>query len=106
MNIRTDTDAWMQNGIWGILNRSIFLAPRFSGKTMVFFTFSYLAMITIFLIMAANPFGSAKSPDFGIGPESISGSNQVATGPASTIPVQVPEVPVPAAPYIIVDPSE
>ena len=106
MNIPMDTNIGIQKGIPGNLIRSIFLAPRFSGKTVILFTFAYLTMITIFLIMAANPFGPETSLDFGVGPKTTSPSNQVATGALSTILVQILEVPIPAVPYIIFDPAD
>ena len=105
MNIPMDTNTGMQMGIPGNLIRSIFLAPRFSGKTVMLFTFAYLTMITIFLIMAANPFGPETSLDFGVGPKTILVSNQVATGAFSAVLPQIPEVPIPAVPYIIFDPA-
>ena len=105
MNIPMDTNTGMQKGIPGNLIRSIFLSPRSSGKTVMLFTFAYLTMITSFWIVAANPFGPETSLDFGVGPKTVSASNQVATGASSTIPVQIPEVPIPAVPYIIFDPA-
>ena len=106
MNIPMDTNTGMQKGIPGDLIRSIPLAPRFSGKTVMLFTFVHLTMITIILIMAANPFGPETSLDFRVGPKTISASDQVATGAFSTIPVQIPQVPIPAVPYIIFDSAD
>lgn len=105
MNIPLGTNTGMQKGIPGDLIRSIFLAPRISGKTVMLFTFAYLTMITIVLIMAASPFGPETSLDFRVGPKTISASDQVATGAFSTISVQIPEVPISAVRYIIIDPA-
>ena len=86
------------------MNRWLFWAPRFSGKIILLFAFAYLAMITSFIIMAAMPFGSATTLDFGVDPKTDWASTQVATRAPSTVPVHFCEVRIPAAPYIIIDP--
>lgn len=86
------------------MNRWLFVAPRFSRKIIMLFTFAYLAMIASFLVMEAKPFESATSLDCVAGPKTDSASTQVATGTCSTVMVQICEVRIPAAPYIIIDP--
>ncbi|MQF87951.1 MAG: hypothetical protein FI737_02515 [SAR202 cluster bacterium] len=76
------------------MKRSMFLAPKFSGKAITAMVFGYLAMVTIILIMTANPFQSAASLDFG---------PQAAEASVQTVVVEIPAVHVPAAPYIIIE---
>jgi hypothetical protein len=75
------------------MKRSMFLAPKLSGKAITAMVFGYLAMVTIILVMTANPFQSTTSLDFG--PQNAEASVQ-------TVVVEIPAVQVPAAPYIII----
>ena len=86
------------------MNRWLLVAPQFSGKSILLFTFAYLVMIMSFIIMAAMPFESATTLDFGVDPKTVRASTQVATRTPSTVPVHFCEVRIPAAPYIIIDP--
>ncbi|MCH8802023.1 MAG: hypothetical protein IH963_14065 [Chloroflexi bacterium] len=85
-----------QNSKGNDMKRSMFLAPHLSGKAITAMVFGYLAMVTMILIMTANPFQSAASLD--LGPQSASASVQ-------TVVVEIPSVQVPAAPYIIIEPA-
>ena len=78
------------------MKRSMFLAPRFSGKAITAMGFGYLAMVTMILIMTANPFQSTASLHFG---------PQAAVASVQTVVVEIPSVQVPAAPYIIIGPA-
>ena len=75
------------------MKRSMFLAPKFSGKAITTMVFGYLAMVTVILIMTANPFQSTASLDFG---------PQTAEASVQTVVVEIPAVQVPAAPYLII----
>ena len=79
------------------MKRSMFLAPQLSRKAITAMVFGYLAMVTVILIMTANPFQSTASLDFG--PQSAAASVQ-------TVVVDIPLVQVPAAPYIIIEPAK
>ncbi len=92
-NIQMNTGTETQNQRGSFMKRSMFLAPQFSRKTITMFVFAYLAMVSVILVMSANPFQSTASLDFGA--QSASASSQ-------TIVVEIPAVQVPAAPYIIV----
>lgn len=85
-----------QNEKGNEMKRSMFLAPQFSGKAITAMVFGYLAMVTVILIMTANPFQSTASLDFG--PQSAEAS-------VKTVVVEIPAVQVPAAPYIIIGPA-
>lgn len=75
------------------MKRSMFLAPQLTGKTITKMIFGYLAMVTFVLVMTANPFQSTASLDFR--PQTVEAS-------MNTVVVEIPEVQVPAAPYIII----
>ncbi|MCH8893344.1 MAG: hypothetical protein J4N86_07960 [Chloroflexi bacterium] len=92
----TQTNIQGNNSNGNEMKRSMFLAPRFSGKAITMMVFGYLAMVTMILIMTANPFQSTASLDFG--PQSAEASVQ-------TVVVEIPSVQVPAAPYIIIEPA-
>ena len=72
------------------------LAPQFSTTTITMFVFGYLAMVTVILIMTANPSQSTAPLDFG--PQSVAASTH-------TVAVEIPVVQIPAAPYLIVEPA-
>lgn len=95
-NIQMNTKARAQNGKGDNMNRSMFLAPQLSAKTITMLVFAYLAVVTIVLIMSSNPFESATSLDIGLFPKTVSASTQA-------VMVEIPEVRVPKAPYIIVE---
>jgi hypothetical protein len=78
------------------MKRSMFVAPKFSGKAITAMVFGYLAMVTMILIMTANPFQSSASLDFG---------PQAAGASVQTVVVEIPSVQIPAAPYIIIEPA-
>ena len=92
----TQTNIQGNNSNGNEMKRSMFLAPLFSGKAITMMVFGYLAMVTMILIMTANPFQSTASLDFG--PQSAEASVQ-------TVVVEIPSVQVPAAPYIIIEPA-
>lgn len=83
-----------QNSKGNEMKRSMFLAPKLSGKAITAMVFGYLAMVTVILIMTANPFQSTASLDFG--PQSAKAS-------VKTVVVEIPAVQIPAAPYIIIE---
>ena len=85
-----------QNSKGNDMKRSLFLAPLFSGKAITMMVFGYLAMVTVILVMTANPFQSAASLD--LGPQTVSASVQ-------TVVVEIPSVQIPAAPFIIIEPA-
>ena len=95
-NIQGNTGNNDQNEKGNDMKRSMFLAPKFSGKAITAMVFGYLAMVTVIMIMTANPFQSTASLDFG--PRSAEASMQ-------TVVVEIPVVQVPAAPYIIIEPA-
>ncbi|MCH2512472.1 MAG: hypothetical protein DSY79_01065 [Chloroflexi bacterium] len=92
-NIQGNTGNNNQNEKGNEMKRSMFLAPQFSGKAITAMVFGYLAMVTMILIMTANPFQSTASLDFG---------PQAAAASVQTVVVEIPTVQVPAAPYIII----
>jgi len=96
-NIQGDTGSNNQNSTQNNrgneMKRSMFLAPKFSGKAITTMVFGYLAMVTVILIMTANPFQSTASLDFG---------PQTAEASVQTVVVEIPAVQVPAAPYLII----
>ena len=96
-NIQSDVNNGNQNQKGNDMKRSKFLAPQFSTKTIKLFVFAYLAMVTAILIMSANPFESATSLDIGLAAKTVSASTQ-------TIVVEIPEIRMPAPPYIILGP--
>ncbi len=57
-NIQGNTGNNNQNEKGNEMKRSMFLAPQFSGKAITAMVFGYLAMVTMILIMTANPFQS------------------------------------------------
>ena len=92
-NIQGNTGINSQNNEGNDMKRSMFLAPNFSGKTITAMVFGYLAMVTVILIMTANPFQATASLDFG---------PQTAEASVQTVVVEIPTVQIPAAPYIII----
>ena len=92
-NIQSNTGNNNQNEKGNEMKSSMFLAPKFSGKAITTMVFGYLAMVTVILIMTANPFQSTASLDFG--PQNAEASVQ-------TVVVEIPTVQIPAAPYIII----
>ncbi len=95
-NIQMNANTGMKNERGNDMKRSMFLAPQFSKQTIMMIVFGYLAMVTVVLIMTANPFQSTASLDFG--PESVAAS-------AHIVAVEIPVVQIPAAPYLIVEPA-
>ena len=95
-NIQGNTGNNDQNEKGNDMKRSMFLAPKFSSKAITAMVFGYLAMVTVIMIMTANPFQSTASLDFG--PQSAEAS-------AQTVVVEIPTLQVPAAPYIIIEPA-
>ena len=93
-NIQGNTGNNNQNEKGNDMKRSMFLAPNFSGKAITMMVFGYLAMVTVILIMTANPFQSTASLDFGL---------QTAEASVQTVVVEIPTVRIPAAPYIIIE---
>ena len=93
-NIQGNTGNNNQNSKGNTMKRSMFLAPKLSGKAITAMVFGYLAMVTVILIMTANPFQSTASLDFG--PQSAKAS-------VKTVVVEIPAVQIPAAPYIIIE---
>ncbi|MBC8279618.1 MAG: hypothetical protein H8E48_02430 [Chloroflexi bacterium] len=77
----------------GNMNRSMFIAPRFSNQTIKMFVFGYLTMVLIILFSTGNPFQTTAALD--LSPHTVSASTQ-------TVVVEIPEVQIPAAPYIII----
>jgi|GEM_PF-2804455 hypothetical protein len=57
-NIQGNTGNNNQNEKGNEMKRSMFLALQFSGKAITAMVFGYLAMVTMILIMTANPFQS------------------------------------------------
>jgi len=86
-NIQGDTGSNNQNSTQNNrgneMKRSMFLAPKFSGKAITTMVFGYLAMVTVILIMTANPFQSTASLDFG---------PQTAEASVQTVVVEIPAV--------------
>ena len=78
-------------------DRTKFLAPRFSKKTITIFVFGYLLLVTVILFLTARPFQSGSALDFEVAPQPVSYSPYVA--------VKIPGVQVPTAPYIHFDPD-
>ena len=95
-NIQGNTGNNNQNSKGNDMKRSMFAAPQLSGKTITAMIFGYLAIVTMILIMTANPFQSSASLDYG---------PQAAAASAQTVVVEIPSVQVPAAPYIIIEPA-
>ena len=96
MNIQGNTGNHNQNETGNEMKRSMFLAPKFSGKAITAMVFGYLAMVTVIMIMTANPFQPTASLD--IGPQTAEASVQ-------TVVVEIPAVQIPAAPYLIIEPA-
>ena len=92
-NIQGNTGNNNQNEKGNDMKRTMFLAPNFSGKAITMMVFGYLAMVTVILIMTANPFQSTASLDFG---------PQTAEASVQAVVVEIPTVQIPAAPYIII----
>ena len=80
-------------------NLSIFLAPRFSNKTILLCLSIYLAMITIYVIGLAKSNESTTAPHFEIGIKTVSASVQVEPGASSRNADQVPQLHI-APPYV------
>jgi len=80
-------------------NFSIFLAPRFSDKTILLFLSIYLAMITIYVIGLAKSNEPAMALHFGVGTKTVSASVQDETGASSPNAGQVPQLHI-APPYV------
>lgn len=78
------------------MKRSIFLAPQLSQGTILKLVAAYLVMVTVILFVSANPFQSTASLNFN--PQTVSASTH-------NVMVEIPEVVIPAAPYIIVGPG-
>ena len=95
-NIQGNTGNNNQNEKGNDMKRTMFLAPNFSGNAITMMVFGYLAMVTVILVMTANPFQSAASLD--LRPQTVSASVQ-------TVVLEIPSVQIPAAPYIIVEPA-
>ena len=93
-NIQGNTGNNNQNEKGNDMKRTMFLAPNFSGKAITMMVFGYLAMVTVILIMTANPFQSTASLDFG---------PQTAEASVQAVVVEIPTVRIPAAPYIIIE---
>ena len=93
-NIQCNTNESNRNSKGNDMKRSMFLAPNFSGKAITMMVFGYLAMVTVILIMTANPFQSTASLDFG---------PQTAEASVQAVVVEIPTVQIPAAPYIIIE---
>ena len=95
-NHRINANQGTKNSKGNDMKRSMFLAPQLSTKTIAMLVFGYLAMVTVILIMTANPFQSMASLD--LGPQTVSASTP-------TVVVEIPEIRMPALPYIIIEPA-
>lgn len=83
-----------------VSNLSIFLAPRFSNKSILLCLSIYLAMIAIYLISLAKSDESTTAPHFDVGSETVSASVRVESGASSPNGDQVPQLHI-ALPYVI-----
>ena len=83
-----------------VSNLSIFLAQRFSNKTILLCLSIYLAMIAIYSISLAKSDESPTAPHFDVGSETVSASVRVESGASSPNGDQVPQLHI-APPYVI-----
>ena len=77
------------------MNLSKLIGPRMDLEYIFLALFVYLAIIAVLVIGPAESLPSAHSFDLGVSPRSASASTHVV--------IEIPEVRIPTAPYIIVE---
>ncbi|MBC8280354.1 MAG: hypothetical protein H8E48_06170 [Chloroflexi bacterium] len=81
------------------MNISKLLTPRTGRQSILLLLFAYLAVITVLMIIAADPFKSVAANGFKADTKIVSAAHHIEVDDAPIIEVGIPE-----PPYIVIEP--